>query len=454
MLEEKLILVTIGPVQSFIGQARKTVDFYAGSKMITKMIEWSYEILEGELGNIEILHPYLKYEGNEKFKCFPNYFLAKAKFDEEKFNDLDEKLREKVYEKLVEYYRKSFHDKYNETILREHIEDCFNIYLIYNDYCDKCYKQNYEDIYKKLNAVKNTRRFKQMNESGRKCSLCGIRNGIFYREKDSIEYLLSKEAIPLNENNKLNENESLCYICFMKRFSGGFENEMRSPSTVKVATLGWVKRKNKNQLDDYNNLIRVLIKDEDIDEKRYYEDWILNKLREKGKCEEKNKIIKKYMQELYKGENDKKDMPTKYYAVIKMDIDDLGKWLSGEYFKDDDLLNQQISLSKILYEFSQKIEHLLEDKGKVVYAGGDDFLFFVTLDNMFEVIKEIENNFEEVQSIDCIKNSNKKITFSTSVVVAHYKTPLSQVLKILNETLNIAKERYLSLIHISEPTRH
>lgn len=55
---------------------------------INRITKWSYEILCKELNGMEILYP-----SNDDFEHFPNYFLAKVAYDDEKvFVDLEEKM--------------------------------------------------------------------------------------------------------------------------------------------------------------------------------------------------------------------------------------------------------------------------------------------------------------------------------------------------------------------------
>lgn len=48
-----LFLFTIGPVQSFIAEARKTSDLYAGSKLLSDLIDFAIE----EIGEENIIFP-------------------------------------------------------------------------------------------------------------------------------------------------------------------------------------------------------------------------------------------------------------------------------------------------------------------------------------------------------------------------------------------------------------
>jgi CRISPR-associated protein Cmr2 len=121
----------------------------------------------------------------------------------------------------------------------------------------------------------------------------------------------------------------------------------------------------------------------------------------------------------------------KYYALIQFDIDSLGKTLSS---LDED--GQKI-LSKQLGEFGKKAKGIVDKSGQTIYAGGDDFLGFVNLSYLFDVIIEIQKAFEEK-----VKNEFSNLTYSTSIIIAHYKAPLNKILYYSRKTLEETKNRF------------
>ena len=76
-------------------------------------------------------------------------------------------------------------------------------------------------------------------------------------------------------------------------------------------------------------------------------------------------------------------------------------------------------------------------KGRTVYAGGDDYLGFVNLHYLFDVLKTLREMFKTEVSDKLgvntegvqFKLTKDEMTFSAGITVAHYKTPLSEVLK-------------------------
>lgn len=115
----------------------------------------------------------------------------------------------------------------------------------------------------------------------------------------------------------------------------------------------------------------------------------------------------------------------KYYALIQFDIDDMGKKLSS---LDED---GQKELSKKLGDFAQEAQKIVNKSGQTIYAGGDDFLGFVNLAYLFEVLKEIKKSFNIYD-----------LTYSTSIVIAHYKSPLHKVLDFSRGLLDETKSYF------------
>ena len=68
MPQQHLFLFTIGPVQSFIAQARKTQDLYAGSRILSDLIEFALQ----KVGEEHIIYP------AKTVPSKPNRFIAKV----------------------------------------------------------------------------------------------------------------------------------------------------------------------------------------------------------------------------------------------------------------------------------------------------------------------------------------------------------------------------------------
>ena len=97
-------------------------------------------------------------------------------------------------------------------------------------------------------------------------------------------------------------------------------------------------------------------------------------------------------------------------------------------------------LSRKLQRFAKVAakEVIVWPKGQVVYAGGEDFLGFLNLKHLFEVMIELRERFGQ---IDLAPFTDEKLTFSAGIAIAHFKSPpLYEVLKWARRMEQAAKD--------------
>ncbi len=357
-----LFTITIASVQEYISQARKLKDLYAGSKIVSDLIRESIDIATNK-DNIELILPYNK-------KVVSNKIVLEI-----------ENISKEEVEKFGEEMEKNIHNYFRTIISDENIEDFFNIFWIAVPKEDD-YKKAYDKLEKNLGLTKNTRISKQnkkrdekennKNVKLKKCSLCGQRT-----------------------YEKVNNEDKLCSICFSKRKYVS----SNIPSLAKICLLDWLKD------IDYSNL-KEEYKNDSFDEECFFEE---------------ENIIENFIQK----HNLERKKQKKYYALINLDIDNLGKKLST--------LNkeEQKNLSEKLSKFAKEIKKIANKEGQTIYAGGDDFLAVINLTNFFETMHKIYEAFN-------IEN----LTFSTSIIISHYKTPLHKVLNYSKILLKESKDFY------------
>ncbi len=467
--KEYIFIFTITPVQSFISQARKTRDLYAGSQILSELTKEAIKLAKNK--GAEIIMP----SGDlEKAHSISNKFVAIFEnIEEEKLEiigrDIEfrtllhwkNKIANKTLENTTNIKKlskntcerinyKEFYCKFND-----HIMKYFNIYWLFYPIENNSYENAYKEAEKYLGAIKNVRCFEQFDteENHRKCSICGERDAIVYKQSSDPLY---KYQNSMDLNTYLIEtNEGLCGICFVKRFyvkkedsksdvteKGSIESSF--PSTAKIAFLNVKNRATsvlKNKLEEYE---KDLKQGEFFNEQLYYEENLTKKyFKDHGLDKSKLSEAKLKLQEICQLAKKEKIPITRYYALIKFDGDNMGKWLSGEYLKDKSELKYfHQSLSEKLRKFAESSKNCLDNKkGKTVYAGGDDFLGFINLEYLFEVVDKFKEEFEN-QVSKPLKDEfslDKELTFSAGIAIAHYKDPLSLVLDWVNKLEEEAK---------------
>lgn len=157
----------------------------------------------------------------------------------------------------------------------------------------------------------------------------------------------------------------------------------------------------------------------------------------------------------------------KYFAVIAMDGDQMGKWMSGEKLpslkdncspKAKDYLEKigvdksvkrlmtpsyHLQFSEALSNFSiYSVREIVEKHGGVlVYSGGDDVLAYVPAKKAIACAKEIRNAFRK----DFDKGRiypGQKCDMSCGIAFGHFKAPLQMLVKEAQRMESIAKNTY------------
>lgn len=428
-----LFLFTIGPVQSFIAQARKTQDLYAGSKLLSDLIGGAMSELRRLDDKVEIIFP------DPSLSSKPNRFIAVVNNPERIGKELEIFIKSNFIETATKNSKKEFPD-IDMVKLTSHLENFLEIYwnaIPING--DSYTREEYARLEKELGEIKTARVFNQWgidSERYRKCSLCGERDAIVINAQKHSNFYYSNFV--KNQNNyKLEQGEGLCGVCINKRIikiKEGF------PSTADIAllhTIHTLKNHAKDglkTLQDYCALFNTHL--ENLDSQLFFEENLTDDYFIKHEINTNSSLdkIKSQLRKIDEFGKSKKINLQKYYAVLVFDGDSMGRWLSGdnEFVKPDiDFKKFHSDLSKCLGEFANVCSKYLDTpKGKAVYAGGDDFLGFVNLSYLFEVMNYFYNQFEEKVN-DPLKKyfiQEKKMSFSVGIAIAHYKIPLSEVI--------------------------
>lgn len=469
--KKHLFLFTIGPVQSFIAQARKTQDLYAGSQILSTLAQTGLNSLK----NIQPIFPN-KIEGD----FVPNRFLYIVETESPKKDGVfvEKKVRGEFYNislgvlnKYMKGYKFSNWDELCKLaptdILIQHfkqqIEQHLEIYWVFEEIKNDDYNTAYSNIQQQLASMKNIRRFQQFNqgagEKGRKCSLDGERNALFFGKGTNSNYLNSKWnsfAITL-ESTKVAKNEGLSAVSFLKRMY----DSQSFPSTIEIALkadIENISRESLKTLNEYkeivfnhNNIVSLCLQNfteinfndkqpfiTSFDAEYYYKENITEE--SIPNPYQRQLILEKFMPSFEHSLN------TRHYALISFDGDSMGQWLSGEYLPQDISLQEfHQKISGYLIDFAKEATAIVNSSGKTIYAGGDDFLGFVSIQYLSSTFEELRKAFKEKVNKplnEQFSQLNKSLSFSTGIVIAHYKTPLNDVLNQVRRLQGNAKKSF------------
>lgn len=442
MSNKYLFLFTLGPVQSYIQQSRKTDDLFASSQILSLLSSYAMKaIKERNMAN-DILFP--NYYEDDKNPSYPNRCIAMV--EEADIAEMGEYVEQYVrnsYEKLVGNY---VGEAANSIVLREHLQ----IYWVFAEYHNN-YIEAYNELEESMEMVKNLRTFEQNNSADykarleqnkrslRKCNLCG--------ERFVLHYNSGKKY---NTNYRLASYEGLCEVCLLKRmYRIKEESEEGFPSTSRIALSYWIKEmSDKTDFEEKYKQLKNLLGEEFSDEILY------GNLLAFDKKTENYMQVKQILKEIFKNQQKIDVLKRRYYALLVFDGDNMGKWVSGAFFtqKMRDSGYGQKEVSRLLGEYAKWTKSYLHMKGEelgcVVYAGGDDFFGFVPLDHLFEVLQTLRQQFEEMINKQLLEYKSKEkvdISFSAGICIAHYKTPLDKVITEARNQEDVAKNHLLRI---------
>ncbi|MEO0244585.1 MAG: type III-B CRISPR-associated protein Cas10/Cmr2 [candidate division WOR-3 bacterium] len=337
-----------------------------------------------------------------------------------------------------------------------------------------------------LGARKSLRNYIENNfyeSEGEKCHLCGEFEVLLLNQKDN------KKAWNRLPGDIVKEGERLCGLCLTKRLLPkiikeklNLNYEMKFPSTSEIASIGEKRRLEEKVKKDFKEKFDEFLRNKNwkLSEtasvpklKRdplFYIDgqWLMKESyrveyfrREFGFDVDQNdfKAILDFLEE-------NKISPSRYYAILMVDGDNIGKWLKGEFNpKIEEVLNDKMkdilrglndtTLNEILcskkpvsasihQNFSRKltgfaleeVRKIVEEDyhGKLVYAGGDDVLAFLPIEDILECSYKIQEKFKEILS--------PKASMSAGIVIVHHKYPLYLALEELRNAEKMAKEKF------------
>lgn len=323
-------------------------------------------------------------------------------------------------------------------------------------------------------------------DGGGRCSLCGIRNPIRITEQEPKQFWKEvQEKFP----EMFKDGERLCAVCTIKRFYNTkeinpFKIEWGADSVATIAMREFLdKCKSMSEYDNFRDKFNEIIgsrirsqkmcKDNPEGEWFYLESYDSESIkREYGVEITQNKLDE--LKEKLKCFYTKNGQPPKYYAILVMDGDEIGKKLRGEkglplknflhplvvdnlnkssytqILESPRILNPNIhiAISRALLEFSVNfVGSIIErHKGLLVYSGGDDVLALLPAEKALDAAKEIngtfEKDFDTVDGDKTVMLLGKGSTMSAGIVFVHYKYPLYEALEKARDACKRAKNEY------------
>jgi len=478
---------TLGPVQGFVAQARRTRDFWAGSFLLSWLSAVAMRTVEKQGGEIifpKVSDNYLDWLENKgqnpvpQQGCVPNRFkggLAKVPAD---FNpDLVTDNIRLAWRELA------------ELVWRQDLADCSGVTrAIWDRQVNHFWEISWvlserEDESNLLDRRKNWRNYLPPAEAGVKCMMMDgwqELSGIASPNAKDLQAFWEKlrRADKNGIQTDLREGEYLCALAFIKRRFARWFAELKVqmpdgwtlcgwsvnpsvPSVAYMAAAPWLaqvlRHAPEDKLQAFHDAARKLTQSygeygtrldcidkalnqrqdanlfwntKSLDGNVFFESALENKNIYSDQTQAQ-KVIKalKALRESIKAENLEPVSP--FYAVLLMDGDSLGSHMSD--------ISKQANISKGLETFTNGVQAIVEShSGFLVYAGGDDVLALLPLEDALDCAKALRDHY--LDSFAAWPEINT--TLSGAIEYAHIRMPLGKILSDAHDLLDdIAKER-------------
>lgn len=481
-MSEQTFHFTLGPVQGFVAQARRTRDFWAGSFLLSWLAGAAMLAVEKQGGKIEFPKAaegaldWLQGQGRGQSQgrdgprqgSIPNRFKAiQCKVPEDFDPDQVTESVRKAWTALAEAV-------WRLDMANRDLSDVSATRAIWQRQINGFWEISWvlgEDS-NLLDRRKNWRSHLPPEEPGVNCSvMVGWQelSGAAHPGDPALNAFWAqfRDAYPRD----FDEAERLCAIAFVKRrFVAAFA-ELREPmpngwtlhgwglqgqmpSTLDLAAAHWVARlqdADQEVLKRLHALSTLLLDGSDHGLK------LVRCVRETGNpllqglhssalfphvlenrklCPDRELVqaVQRVLKDL-KDQGQMQSTPPPFYAILLMDGDSLGKLL-----QDEDT-NTPSKISEALNDFTGKVPELVDEhNGFLIYAGGDDVLALLPLEDALGCATAVRAAYLAAFK-KAFGTTDSPSTLSAAITFTHVKIPLTRLLRDSHHLLDaIAKD--------------
>ncbi len=488
MAASKYFQFTMGPVQGFVAQARRTRDFWAGSFLLSWLVGVAMAEVKRQQGEINFPVPPASYldwittgQGGgaaprqgaipNRFKAFE--FKVPADFD----GALVAACVREAWVKLAEHVWQQ--DQLGADALaaaaplarqiweRQHSSFWDISWVITDDDSDSSL----------MDQRKNWRsHYGAAGEPGVKCMVMDGWQELSGSRQPGKEGAAFWQAVRVGKRTDLGEGEQLCALAYVKRrfvrhFAGfnatlcsgltlhGWKLDIGMPSVSYMAGVHWLEqliqtasadevwqlldaaRDVNDSRDEWDTRIACLKKaagrwDSDNDRRQllsldgnlFFDHVQANAVAydyDAGKM----RVLKQQLDQFKRRHPEFTAPLSPFYAILLMDGDSLGVYMGDK--------NKQTSISASLEQFTRGVPALVEAyNGYLIYAGGDDVLAILPLEDAMQCAAAVRTLY-----LESFKGTGIPTTISAAIEYAHVKMPLGKVLGDSHHLLDdIAKD--------------
>ncbi len=454
-MPDALLRFTFGPIQGFIAEARRTADLFAGSRILAELARAAADALQQR--GAQLVYP------ADLRSDPPNVVVARVPWEQaEELAQQAAAALQKRWQDFVDHaYRELERLATLDDLLRQQWQrqtaDCWEIYWAVSPMENGNYVTAFQRTAAGVAALKKTRTFSPRLEVGSKDVLSGNRAALARAGEDPRAFWRTVRRRP-DGARLVGEHEVLDAVGAVKRF---FHLDAVFPSLPTVAARPFARvaaQRAQGKLEGYRDAFELLVTSLGERPQRYrrsglgietfpydgaflYEatlEWpaLIEELgldpasseALRSRVETVLRKTRSALAELYRAVRQR---PSRYVAVLVLDGDSMGEWLSRALAEGGEAAHREIS--KKLASFAQQAQQVFDDlfpNAVSIYLGGDDILALAPAEEVVPLALALAERFHEV---------TRGRTASAGIAIAHWLEPLGDLLQTAREAEKRAK---------------
>ncbi len=464
-MTKHLFLITIGPVQEFIAAARRTRDLWAGSQLLSALSRIAADTLRNTYGATLIFPAQKNLEDHDVVNRIVAQLsegadpsLVGQHVEAVVRKELDDQVqqvfdnRERIRWPDAQGYRTRA-----EAQVADLIEITWAAAPLVDNASGTAFQASRESLEAALAARKYTRTFRQpaWGLPVPKSSIDGVRESVI----DENDYPAGGDSLSVRKAKVerlfykygAGRAERLSGVDLFKRHYRATAGHADFPSTSHFAALPLLARLRAQGLDSTAALRRyvatlgeVSARVEKLNPKRFAEiDLVkgydasilfeerLTDVAEEAELKEARGALADFFASATGGER-----PEPYYAILLADGDNMGKVIDNQ----PGVAALHV-LALALDTFAGGVRHIVEhadNRGALVYAGGDDVLAFLPLDTVLTCARALHESYHE-RMHGLLAEKGYPSTLSVGIAICHHLEPLSDALDLARKAEKAAK---------------
>lgn len=458
-MSSAVLRFTFGPVQGFIAEARRTADLFAGSRILAELARAAARALQ-EAG-ADLVYPADLVPGDP-----PNVIVARVPWDdaeqlaERAAAALRARWQELASDALAELERYTRIDDALRAQWRAQTNDFWEIYWAAARIEQDDYATAFRHAQAGVAALKKTRTFGQLEQAGPKDVLSGSRAALAPAGQDPRTFWRAVRRHPQGAR-LVGEHERLDAISAVKRFARFGDGKDAYPSVPTIAARPFARLAAERALpalESYRDAFELLVTAFGERLERYrrtglgvegfpydgaflYEstlEWpaLVEELgldpqqaeRQRSQVDSPLRVARDRLAALYRAAGQR---PSRYVAVLVLDGDSMGQWLTSAL--SDGGVEAHREVSRKLARFaaaSEGVGRRAAPDTVFVYQGGDDVVALVPAEQAVPLALALAAAFAEV---------TQGRSASAGIAIGHWLEPLGDLLQNAREAEKRAK---------------